>query len=295
MWAPATRAASSDAVIELPEATALSAQATGTLAGRTVVDVEAGRSPHTFAWLSGDTAAFRELLIGRSLTGARGVGGHVQLEAGDARVVLSDGAYPRWYEAGTPLPPKHQLRVAFDDGSTLLVSVAMYGGVQGFSGDANDNPYYQVALAKPSPLTPGFDAAWFRGLLAADGVGRLSLKAFLATEQRVPGLGNGVLQDILWTAGLHPRRTVASLSDAERDTLFDAVVGTLRAMAAAGGRDTERDLLGRPGGYATVMSRTTLELPCPRCGGRRVKEPYLGGAVYFCLGCQPRPAAGEGR
>ena len=44
--------------------------------------------------------------------------------------------------------------------------------------------------------------------------------------------------------------------------------------------------MGRPGGYATVMSRTTLELPCPRCGGRRVKEAYLGGAVYFCAGCQ---------
>lgn|GEM_PF-2077218 len=30
-------------------------------------------------------------------------------------------------------------------------------------------------------------------------------KAFLATEQRIPGLGNGVLQDILWTARIHPK------------------------------------------------------------------------------------------
>lgn len=275
-------------MIELPEAAALAGQVTTTLAGRTVVDAEAGHTPHKLTWFSGDTTEYRRLLAGRTITGARGVAGHLQLEAGDLRIVLSDGAYPRWYAPGEALPDRHQLRLTFDDGSALLVSVAMYGGVQVFLEGANENPYYQVALAKPSPLTPAFDAAWFDGLLAADGVGRLSMKAFLATEQRIPGLGNGVLQDILWTAALHPRRTVGSLSDAEQAGLFDAVVGTLTAMAAGGGRDTERDLLGRPGGYATVMSRATLELPCPRCGGRRVKEPYLGGAVYFCAGCQPR-------
>jgi hypothetical protein len=31
-------------------------------------------------------------------------------------------------------------------------------------------------------------------------VKKLSLKALLATEQRIPGLGNGVLQDILFKA-----------------------------------------------------------------------------------------------
>ena len=41
---------------------------------------------------------------------------------------------------------------------------------------------------------------------------KLTAKAFLATEQRIPGLGNGVLQDILWDAGIDPRFDMRSLS-----------------------------------------------------------------------------------
>jgi formamidopyrimidine-DNA glycosylase len=273
-------------VIELPEAATHADQATKALTGRTVVYAEANHTPHKLMWFFGDPAAYRDLLVGRTITGARAVAGLVQIEADDLRILFSDGAYPRLHAPGEPLPAKHQLRLDLDDGATLVATVAMYGGVQVFHDGENDSPYYAVALAKPSPLTPAFDAGWFDGLLAADGADRLSAKAFLATEQRIPGLGNGVLQDILWTAGVHPKRKMGTLSDGDRADLFDAVTTTLRAMAQAGGRDTERDLFGRPGGYPTVMCRTTLELPCPRCGGRRVKEPYLGGAVYFCAGCQ---------
>lgn len=273
-------------MIELPEAAALAAQAATTLVGRTVLEAEVNHSPHKLTWFAGDATSYRDRLVSRTVTGASGVAGHVQLDLGDWRLLLNDGAYPRWYAPGEPLPAKHQLRLDLDDGSALVVSVAMHGGIQVFAGGTNQNPYYLAARTKPSPLTSTFDEDWFGSLLAADGADRLSAKAFLATEQRIPGLGNGVLQDILWTARVHPRRKVGAMSDAERAALYDAVVGTVRAMTDGGGRDTERTLFGRPGGYPTVMSRSTLELPCPRCGGRRVKEAYLGGAVYFCPGCQ---------
>lgn len=273
-------------MIELPEATALAAQVTEALSGRTITGAEANHSPHKLVGFFGDPNAYPDLLIGQRITGARGVAGHLQVEAGDLRLVLGDGANPRLYPPGADLPDRHQLAVEFDDGSTLRVAAAMYGGIQVFHDGENDNPYYRVAQARPSPLTDAFDAAWFTGLLTADDAGGLSAKALLATGQRIPGLGNGVLQDVLWNARVHPRRKVRTLADAERAGLFDAVTGTLRRMAADGGRDTERDLFGRPGGYRTVLGRATLELPCPRCGGRVVKEPYLGGAVYFCSACQ---------
>ncbi|MCQ4762422.1 hypothetical protein NE555_17590, partial [Alistipes onderdonkii] len=41
-----------------------------------------------------------------------------------------------------------------------------------------------------SPLGDGFDAAYFDRLVAG-AKPNLSAKAFLATEQRIPGLGNG--------------------------------------------------------------------------------------------------------
>lgn len=274
-------------MIELPEAATIATQATRALTGATVAEVEANHTPHKLVWFFGDPDRYAELLTGATFTGAEAVGGHVELIAGDLRVLLSEGAQPTLLDAASSAPAKHQLRIGLADGRTLVVSVAMYGGIQVFHDGENDNPYYLVARRKPSPLTGAFDAEYFRAML--DDAGALSAKAFLATEQRVPGLGNGTLQDVLWNARVNPRRKVASLDADERSALFDAVVTTLGEMAAEGGRDTERDLFGRPGGYATAMSRKTLETGCRRCDGRVVKESYLGGAVYFCATCQPRP------
>ena len=117
-------------------------------------------------------------------------------------------------------------------------------------------------------------------------------KAFLATEQRIPGLGNGVLQDILFRAGVHPRRRMNTLSVSQVDTLFDAVKTTLAEMTRLGGRDTEKDLFGNPGRYRTLLSRNTVEKPCPVCGAPIEKAAYLGGTVYYCPACQPLGEAG---
>ncbi|HKM33660.1 MAG TPA: endonuclease VIII, partial [Lachnospiraceae bacterium] len=112
-------------------------------------------------------------------------------------------------------------------------------------------------------------------------------KAFLATEQRIPGLGNGVLQDILLEANLHPKRKMNTLTDAEIQNLYHIVVSVLADMTKAGGRDTEKDLFGMHGGYRTKLSRNTLGGYCPNCGGPIQKMAYMGGAVYICENCQP--------
>ncbi|HBK85696.1 MAG TPA: endonuclease VIII, partial [Firmicutes bacterium] len=132
-----------------------------------------------------------------------------------------------------------------------------------------------------------FDLAYFAGLLDEQGR-KKSAKAFLATEQRIPGLGNGVLQDILYQANIHPRRSMLSLTDQELETLFLAIKATLRQMADQGGRDTEKDLFGQPGGYRTILSKNTVNTPCPRCGELVRKEAYMGGSIYYCSGCQSR-------
>jgi formamidopyrimidine-DNA glycosylase len=115
---------------------------------------------------------------------------------------------------------------------------------------------------------------------------KLSLKALLATEQRIPGLGNGVLQDILFNAGMHPRKKAGTLSEKERGILFDSLKKTLSEMTAGGGRNTELDLFGRPGGYRTILSKNTAGKPCPVCGAVIKKEAYLGGSIYYCENCQ---------
>ena len=142
-----------------------------------------------------------------------------------------------------------------------------------------------MAHEKPAPPGPDFTEDYFRSLLIGTKPS-LSAKAFIATEQRIPGLGNGTAQDILFTAGLHPKQKVAQLSDEALTRLYRSVVDTLQAMTDQGGRDTESDLFGWPGGYRCVLSKHTLPYPCPRCGGGIERFAYLGGHVYVCPVCQ---------
>ncbi len=273
-------------VLELPEAIVIAEQVGTALGGKRIKSVTANQSPHKFAWFYGDPGDYNSLLSGNAIESAVPWGGMVEIWAGPERVLLGDGVSLRYFPAGERLPSKHQLLIEFDDSSSLVGSVQMYGGLWAFPAGEFDNQYYLAAKQKPSPLTDEFDYAYFGSLLEGEKLESLSAKAFLATEQRIPGLGNGVLQDILWAARIHPRRKVATLSDQELRGLFGSVKSVLREMAARGGRDTERDLYGRPGSYKTVLSRNTVDTPCPACGTTIKKEAYMGGSVYYCGGCQ---------
>ena len=274
-------------MIELPESNTLVKQINKNLVGKTVKSVIAAQSPHKFAWYHGDPNEYPAHLNGDSMTSAEAHGMFVQINLKKSTLLFSDGINLRLHPAAGLIPSKHQLLIQFDDGTALSASVQMYGGLFCFDKSVKfDNPYYQIAISKPSPLTNSFDQAYFKEILAPETIQKLSLKAALATEQRIPGLGNGVLQDILWHARLNPRRKVNTLSDEELASLFDSIKQTLSEMTHLGGRDTEKDLFGQFGGYQTVMSAKSAGKPCPVCGSNIVKEAYLGGSIYYCPSCQ---------
>ena len=273
-------------MMELPEAVSIARQINECVGGKRISGVTAAHTPHKLAWYYGDRRKCPDLLIGKTLGEATARGGLVEIEAGKARILFGEGAAVRYHAPGEPRPAKHQLLIEFADGSALSAAVQMYGGLGSFLAGELDNPYYKVAGEKPSPLSREFSRAYFDGIISAPGAQKLSLKALLATEQRIPGLGNGVLQDILFKAKMHPKKKAGTLSERDRKALFDSVKTTLSAMAARGGRDTERDLFGRPGGYRTLLSKNTAGRPCQACGTPIRKEAYMGGSVYFCGKCQ---------
>lgn len=276
-------------MLEIPESFAVSKQINETVIGRRVRQVVANHSPHGFAWFQGPPESYPALLEGHTITAAVPEGGNIKIVLDGPWLVLNDGVCPRRLASGQARPAKHQLLMELDDGSALVCTVQMYGGMLAYpAGATDDNPYHISAATKPSPLTDAFDAPYFESLFAA-AKPSLSSKAFLATEQRIPGLGNGVLQDILYLCGIHPARKLQTLSGAQTEALFHTVKDTLRRMADMGGRDTEKDLHGTPGGYRTLLSRKTLAYPCPSCGGPLTRKAYLGGNVYFCPVCQPLP------
>ncbi|HEY95406.1 MAG TPA: endonuclease VIII [Dehalococcoidia bacterium] len=276
-------------MIELPEAVNLAKQCTETIKGKKIKEVIAGYSPHKFAWYHGDPADYNTRLKGKTIGTATSYGGLVEIAADDFTILFGDGVALRFHDKDAKRPSKHQLLVEFEDTSTISASVQMYGGMWCFKEGEFDNPYYDVAREKPSPLSDEFSQDYYKGIIGDPGVQNLSTKAFLATEQRIPGLGNGVLQDILYNAGIHPKRKVETLTDGESESLFTSVKSTLKEMTEQGGRDTEKNLFGEPGGYLTKLSKNTLNSPCPVCGGRIIKQAYMGGSIYFCAGCQKFP------
>lgn len=249
-------------MIEIPEANTIVHQINKFLRGKKVIHVTANHSPHKFAWYHKDPAGYGEILKHNTILEASAYGGmiHVKLDSSE---------------------------LVFEDFSKLSATVMMYGGLWCFKeGSEYDNPYFEIAKEKISPLSKEFTESYFNELLTSQVNGKLSVKAFLATEQRIPGLGNGVLQDILWSASLNPKSKIVTLNEEQIHTLYISVKTILKEMTERGSRDTEKDLLGNKGGYKTYMSKNTVGTLCIRCGGVIKKENYLGGSIYYCETCR---------
>ena len=272
-------------MLEIPESKVISLQIEETLAGKRIVKVKNATSIHKFAWYHGDPKEYDKLLSGKQIVSSRGHGMFVDICCEDNTFIIAgDGTNIRYYPSPEKCPEKFQLQIIFDDNSCIAFTVAMYGGIWACKYEFQ-NSYYQGSLRSISPLNNAFSESVFENIF--QGVTKdISMKALLATEQRIPGLGNGVLQDILFNAGIYPKRKKSTLSDFEKGELFHSLKVTLKNMVEKGGRDTEKDLFGQNGRYKTILSKNTVNQPCPNCGGSIVKEAYLGGAIYYCPVCQ---------
>ncbi|MBN1567450.1 MAG: endonuclease VIII [Acidobacteria bacterium] len=274
-------------MLELPETNCIAEQIAGSFGKSKISSVLAAHTPHKLTWYFGNFEKYPELLIGKTIGKASGCGSMVEIYAGKSILLFSEGVGLRFHDRKEPRPERHQLLIEFDNGTALSAAVQMYGGLGCLAEGKLDNPYYKAAKEKPSPFSRGFGKSYFARLIGDPAVQKLSAKAFLATGQRIPGLGNGVLQDILFNAGIHPKKKVSTLSLAERNELYDSIRTTLHAMLKGGGRDTESDLYGIRGRYKTILSKNTAGKPCLLCGTPIKKESYLGGSIYFCPKCQP--------
>ncbi len=277
-------------MIEIPESVVLAKQITQSFQGKTVSRVMPQRTPHKMAWYYERPEDYPELLTGRKIEFATGIGSMVEISASGAIILFGEGIRLTFCPTESTVPKKDQLLIGFEDGSYLSAVVQMYGGLWCFPNGSFDYPYYLSAKSKPFALSDAFNQPYFEELIENPDMQKMPAKGFLATEQRIPGLGNGVLQDILFRAGLHPKRKIGTLTKEEKSLLPKVLKTTLREMAELGGRDTERDLFGAFGGYQMQMSKNTAGKPCPKCGETIVKEAYMGGSVYYCPNCQKAPA-----
>ena len=97
------------------------------------------------------------------------------------------------------------------------------------------------------------------------------IKARLMDQARIAGLGNLLVDEILWRAGISPTRPAGSLSPPEVGHLHRHVRSTLK-------------LLGRRGGSHTgdLQDERSRDGVCPRDGSPLRRETVGGRTTYFC-------------
>ncbi len=273
-------------MIELPEVLTIARQMNSDLRGKRIASAMRGNSPHKFAFYNRPPEEYAAILKGKTIGEATDHGGCLLVSAEPDYVLMLAGGGERilYHADSKTLPAKHQLLLHFADDTYLAVTVQGWGYAQLWGRSEEGSPTGKGGVPT---LSAAFSPEYFQGLFEAlpDGDGR-NIKFFVISQPGVWGVANGYLQDILFRAKIHPRRRAADLTPEERSRLYDAIKETLTQAVALGGRDTERDLYDRPGGYRRILDSRTVGHPCPRCGTPIEKIMFMGGASYFCPRCQ---------
>jgi formamidopyrimidine-DNA glycosylase len=103
------------------------------------------------------------------------------------------------------------------------------------------------------------------------GRGSAPIKARLLDQRAISGVGNLLADEILWRAGLSPRRPCRELSEDELDRLRRAMRAAIRSAIRRGGAHTGTlNPHRRPGGR------------CPSCGAGLQQAKVGGRTTFWC-------------
>ncbi len=115
------------------------------------------------------------------------------------------------------------------------------------------------------------------------------IKKLLMDQSFISGVGNIYSDEALWRAKVHPKRAVATLTDAELKAVFKGVIESFKIAIEAGGSSANSfvDGRGEKGLYLTFAKayHKTGE-PCERCGTKMVREKMDGRSAHYCPFCQ---------
>jgi formamidopyrimidine-DNA glycosylase len=275
-------------MFELPEIATLSSQINKTLTGKIIRQGSLGNSPHKFVWYNRKPAEFEKLTRGKKIgkSTPRGRWLFMPIQPGYVFVLGECGGKALYHPAGSSLPKKYHLLLAFEDGSFFSVTTAMWGAMELYEKGRERKRQY-IRGMRTTPVEKEFTAAYFSKLVKEVLRGeKRSVKGLLTQDQLIPGLGNAIAQDILFRARLHPRHPLETLDARQIRTLYRAIRTTVDQVVRKGGRNDEVDLFDHPGGYVRIMDKHAAGRPCPACGRKIEKIQYLGGACYFCTRCQ---------
>jgi formamidopyrimidine-DNA glycosylase len=278
-------------VPELPEVETVVRELCPHLVGRTILDVDVDWA-RTVAEPREDVARFCALQRGMQIAGVSRRAKYVRLELAE-----SDGV--PWGECLIHLRmsgrlvmqpsgrPEH-LRVTWrlSDGQTLyFYNMRKFGRVW-----LTRDPEAVLSQLGPEPLSESFTLERFWERISQR---RGMLKPLLLNQQFLSGLGNIYVDESLFRAGLHPKRTADTLDAEDVERLYEAIRATLGQAIAQHGT-TFDGLFVRPEGEAGRQQEGLnvygqAGLPCTRCGTLIERTTVSQRGTHYCPVCQPLP------
>ncbi len=199
---------------------------------------------------------------------------------------LARAGWLRWREELPTTPPKPgksplAFRLRLDDGSGFELTeagtrkrLAVY-----LVHDPADVP--GVATLGPDPLAPDFTIDTLTELLAGR---RTQIKGVLRDQHIIAGIGNAYSDEVLHVAKMSPFKIAASMSADEVQTLYDAIVETLRDAVERSAGLAAKDLKGEKKTGLRVHGKTGE--PCPVCGDTIREVSFADSAFQYCATCQ---------
>lgn len=220
----------------------------------------------------------RRHLAGRSLTGTRRHGKWLFADTdGDRWLILHFGMTGRLEYSKDPgrVPEHTRLLLHLAGGYHLAYDSRRKLGEVGLTG----HPDAFIERLGLGPDALGLPRERLEEILDSR---RGTLKGLLMNQEALAGLGNVYSDEVLFQAGLHPRREIGDLDRNDRARLHRQ---TQRVLEMSIDRKADADRF--PATWLTPHRREGR--PCPRCGTPIRKARIVGRPCYFCPGCQPPP------
>ena len=195
---------------------------------------------------------------------------------------------------GHPIPPLNlavpnkttRVTFAFTNGGHLYFNdIRKFGWVKIVAGEESKVKEAIGAELGPDPQVMSYGE--FCERLVKKGQARI--KKLLMDQKFVAGIGNIYSDEALWRAKIHPKRSVASLSQAEIRALYDGIRQSLKLAIAKGGSSANAyvDSGGEKGLYLSFAKAYHMTgKPCARCKTPIVREKMDGRSAHFCPACQ---------
>lgn len=277
--------------VELPETQILAEQMTQTLLEKKIesCEIQDSEKLQRVGFMNKDLKDY-DRMIGCKIKAITHRGNVIRIQMNKKMnlVLCPDyGAKILYHQSEETLPKKHHFKVVFTDGTYLTIRQTGMGGIH----SATDTEVKELYVIKrdfsdtPSPIGEhDFTFERFSELLEAKGQNIKS--AIVGKTAVVVGLSNAAFQEIIYNAGIHPKRKTTSLSDNEKHNVFDAMKQILNARICSGGKNKWVNLYGDKGRHTPVMGPNMKDKNCPACGALIEKIAHGGGHVYFCPRCQ---------